>query len=53
MGVLKQQQASLSVAFIYRMKQIKPYVTSKQFSGNNKWLVRKPFSIPKNDHGIA
>ncbi len=21
--------------------------------GSNKWLVRKPFPIPKNEHGIA
>jgi hypothetical protein len=28
-------------------------VTFWQFLGGNKWLVRKPFSIPKNEHGIA
>jgi hypothetical protein len=28
-------------------------MTFQQFSGSNKWLVRKPFPIPKNKHGIT
>jgi hypothetical protein len=43
----------LNIAFIYSTRQIKPCVTSKQFLGSNKWLVRKPFPIPQNEHRIA
>jgi hypothetical protein len=42
----------LSVAFIYSTKQNKP-CDFLAILGSNKWLVREPFPIPKNEHGIA
>jgi hypothetical protein len=42
----------LSIAFIYSTKQIKP-CDFLAILGSNKYLVRKPFPITKNEHGIA
>jgi hypothetical protein len=51
-GIEATASVYLSVAFIYSAKQIKPLIFLAILE-SNKWLVRKPFPTPKNEHGNA